>query len=136
MKYVGVADDIIYAATREKVEAQHINVPLAFGDLGAIELDLSGGTYDKIREMLKPIFDAVESGKEQAPELTARGMAIEWRGATTYVTREMRRTNGAAYKAGCRAWAQKTGRLGEIKNYYFPASLRADFDAYLARNGG
>jgi hypothetical protein len=136
MKYVGVADDIIFSATGEKVEAQHVNVSLEFGDLGAIELDLSNGTYDKIREMLKPIFAAVESGKEQAPELTARGMAIEMGGGTVYVTRETRYTNSRAYKTGCRVWAQKLGRLGEIKRGYFPVSLFDDFDAYLARNGG
>lgn len=136
MKYVGVADDIIFAKTGERVDAEHVNVPLTFGDLGSIEIDLASDTYRQIREMLRPIFAAVTKASAD-PEIEApKGVAVEMSGKIIYVTRETRHANGAAYKAALRAWAAKNGRLDEIKKYYYPVDLCDDFDAHLARNGG
>jgi len=133
MRYVGVADDLIFAATGDKVAAEHLNVPLAFGDLGEIELDLASDSYRRIREMLKPIFAAHAAANDLEPKAAiAEPSAKE---IAAHVTPETKHTNGAAYKAALRTWAARVGRLDEIKRYYYPVGLCNDFDAYLMRRG-
>jgi len=132
VKYIGVADDIIYANTGRKVDATHVSIPLKFDELDA-ELDLSDDTYNQIRELLMPVFAAYAAANPGAQS------ALSGKGAKELplvITPGMRYTDGAKYKAALRVWAKKTGREGEINKYYFPAGLCNDFDAYLTRKQG
>jgi hypothetical protein len=132
VKYIGVADDIIFANTGRKVDATHISISLKFDELDA-ELDLSDDTYNQIRETLMPVFMAYAAANPDVRLAVGNGTKEL---PPSAVTPKMRYTDSRKYKGALRVWAKKTGRLGEIRRNYFPVGLCDDFDAYLMRSRG
>src|SRR5215475_14966490 len=137
--------DDMFMVEGERVEAQHIDVPVQFGDFKGV-LDLTTEHYDQVEAALRSCLTALfaRENREAAAERAAakkprRQVSSPLDKLCPYAPGTRERLD---YLTGIRAWADSVGRGREYRppegstkddnQYHYPKQLLLDYNSFLS----